>query len=382
MSGPGEQGPRTGGNILGVGMTHFPAFLGADERMSFALRHMLASPGFPPERAEPANWPAAMRAEWGSDEGLAAAARHRAALVRGFRKVRAAIDEFRPDALVVFGDDQYENFQDDLVPPFCLLAYDDLVVEPWRNSKFGPNPWGEPDTYQLRIRGDRALAKAIVSGLLEAGVDMAYAYRPGHHQGLPHAFLNTVLYLDHDRRGLEYPVLPLAVNCYGRRLVANRGLFPDLKNPPGEGDLDPPSPAPWRCFDVGRALARVLADRCERVVFIASASWSHSFLCASTGYLHPDTDADLKLFEALQEGRWEQWRAEPLASVEAHGHQELLNWVILAGAMAELGRVPAWCEFVETNLFNSNKVFALCPPPSAGQAAAAAPAAVAREATS
>ena len=33
-----------------------------------------------------------------------------------------------------------------------------------------------------------------------SGVDMAYAYKPLHFPGIAHAFLNTLLYLDYDRK--------------------------------------------------------------------------------------------------------------------------------------------------------------------------------------
>jgi hypothetical protein len=38
-----------------------------------------------------------------------------------------------------------------------------------------------------------------------------------------HAFANTLLYLDLDRRGFDYPILPVTVNCYGREVIRNRG---------------------------------------------------------------------------------------------------------------------------------------------------------------
>jgi len=46
-------------------------------------------------------------------------------------------------------------------------------------------------------------------------------------------------------------------------------------------------------------------------------------------------------------------------AVEDAGRQEVLNWFALAGAMEELGARLEWAEFVETHIFNSNKVFAV-----------------------
>ncbi len=42
----------------------------------------------------------------------------------------------------------------------------------------------------------------------------------------------------------------------------------------------------------------------------------------------------------------------------------MLNWFCLLGAMAELGCTPSWSTFVETDVFNSNKCFAVFNRPS------------------
>jgi len=52
----------------------------------------------------------------------------------------------------------------------------------------------------------------------------------------------------------------------------------------------------------------------------------------------------------------------PLATMEDCGQQEMLNWMCLAGAMAELGRRPDETDFIQSYIFNSNKVFAIFKP--------------------
>jgi hypothetical protein len=47
--------------------------------------------------------------------------------------------------------------------------------------------------------------------------------------------------------------------------------------------------------------------------------------------------------------------------MEAAGQHELLNWLCLAGAMAELGRSAEIVDYVESWVFNSNKCFAVFP---------------------
>ena len=48
--------------------------------------------------------------------------------------------------------------------------------------------------------------------------------------------------------------------------------------------------------------------------------------------------------------------------MEAAGQQELLNWFALMGAVEALGARLEWSQWVETHIFNSNKVFAVYGP--------------------
>ncbi len=347
------------GDILGVGLTHFPPLSAQDERMTAAFTRMINHPSTPDEAKTAAALPAELVAELGDDKGLSAAADHRAHLRRNLSRVRDRIDEFDPELVVIWGDDQYENFKDSIIPSFCLLAYDEFTHKPWKNFHLGENAWGEDVDTELHVKGNNQAGRYLASGLIEAGFDMAYSYRPNEYEGLSHAFTNTVLYLDYDRKGFPYAILPMSVNCYGRLVVSAKGLFVDPGNPPTGDQLDPPSPSPARCFDLGRATARVLADSPWRVALVASASWSHGFLAACNRYLYPDVATDRRLFAALKAGDYETWRNYPLAAIEQSGQQEMLNWFCLLGAMVELDRELEWAELVETYIFNSDKAFVL-----------------------
>ena len=58
-----------------------------------------------------------------------------------------------------------------------------------------------------RLRGAPGIARKLAEGLLQADFDVAYAYKPLYHPGLAHAFLNTLLYLDYERTGFDWPVI-------------------------------------------------------------------------------------------------------------------------------------------------------------------------------
>jgi len=341
--------------ILALGLTHYPPLWGPDERMSWIFRRMLTNPKLPEALKQPDSWPAPARAQWSDDQGKAEAGRHREALVAWFRKTRAALDAFKPDFVLMWGDDQYENFKEDVVPPYCLFAY-----ERFKFATPPGNVWGETDkTWDLA--GHPTAAKMLASRLLEDGFDTAYAYKPLHHP-LGHAFTNAILYLDYERKGFDYPFVPFAINCYGRKVLAQRGGLPVFDREIAEADFDPPSPSPKRLFDLGAATARILAASPYRVALIASSGWSHAFLTPKNNFLWPDTAADLRMFDALKRGDWAAWRGMSVDAIEDSGQQEILNWSCLAGAMSELGLQPQETGFLDTWIFNSSKAFLIAPP--------------------
>src|SRR6478609_6072810 len=332
--------------ILALGLTHYPPLWGPDERMSWIFRRMLTNPKLPDKLKQPDGWPEQARAQWSDDQGTAEAGRHREAMVAWFRKTRAALDAFKPDFVLMWGDDQYENFKEDVVPPYCLFAY-----ERFKFPTPPGNVWGESGKV-WDLAGHPKAAKMLATKLIEQGFDTAYAYKPLHHP-LGHAFTNAIFYLDYNRKGFHYPIVPFAVNCYGRKVVSQHGGVPTFDQPNTEVDFDPPAPTPWRLFDLGAATARILAESPYRVALLASSGWSHAFLTAKHHYLYPDRTADRQMYERLRDADYESWREYPALAVEDSGQQEILNWMCLVGAMSALGRKPRETGFVDTWIFNS-----------------------------
>ena len=133
---------------------------------------------------------------------------------------------------------------------------------------------------------------------------------------------------------------------------------------------DPPAPSPQHCFDLGAVVARILADSPYRVALVASSSWSHAFLTEKNNFLWPDIEADHARYEELRDGKHASWRDLQLSDMEASGQQELLQWVVLAGAMTELGVKPEVIDFTDSYIFNSSKCTLVARPK--GKRAAAA----------
>lgn len=348
--------------ILGIGASHYPGPMVADAHMAAFLRRTLESARVPDHLKDPKSWPEAMQAEWGNDEGTTAAAEHRRRLIEAFRKVRAEIQEFHPDFIVMWGDDQYENFREEIVPPFCVYIFDQAQYTPLAGlERWAPtseNFWGESPDKVFSVRGHVSGAKCLTRRLLEEDFDLPYACTFRSPRGLAHSFSQTLLFLDYDRQGFDYSIVPFHVNCYGSHLMQSQGGMAHVTG--GEsGDPAPPAPTPRRCFDLGRAVARILRESPWRVVLMGSSSWSHAFLTKKNYWLYPDMESDRRRLQELKQGRCNSWRDLNLSEIEDAGEHELLNWVCLAGAMTELGYRVKIIDYVESYVFNSNKCFAV-----------------------
>ncbi|WP_063016050.1 extradiol ring-cleavage dioxygenase [Nocardia nova] len=349
--------------VIGVGLTHYPLLAGTDEHMADLLKSALKDPDIPPEVKDRASWSELARREWGEDGGTAAAAGHRRHLLADLERCRAAIDDFDPDVLIVWGDDQYENFREEVIPSFCVLAYPDTVVHPFGvlDMLRVPNVWGLPSDTSFVMRGAPEFAKAAASAVLGSGVDVAYSYQPRTGIHFPHAFGNTQLFLDYDEVGVRfpYPIVPMAVNCYGEHVIARKGgiaRFADINV--GE-NLDPPGPTPARCFEFGRAVGRFARQSDQRIALVASSSWSHAFLHDKGWHLRPDTESDQELYRGMCAGDYDLWNARTSRQIIESGQHEMLNWYCLLGAVCELDMRLDWSDLVVTEIFNSNKAFAV-----------------------
>jgi len=196
--------------ILGIVITHYQPRMGQPETYADLLRNVAKSPLVPEKMQDPKNLPAPMPEEYAHAKMVPH--EHQERMAEDFRTIRNAIDAFGPDAVIIFGDDQYENFREDCVPPFCIYLYDQMESRPFMGGgAFGTrqNPWGEPADTCFVHRGEKQLAKPLATELIERNFPISYAFKNSHYAEkhgptmLTHAFLNGLIYLDWDRRGFE-----------------------------------------------------------------------------------------------------------------------------------------------------------------------------------
>lgn len=213
-----------------------------------------------------------------------------------------ALRQANADAIVVFGDDQQEQFHDDNLPTFAVYHGKSLPVvkdsglrpAKWKDAE--RNGWAETaEEYDT----EQSLANHLIRALVDDEFDIARCSKLRPDVGVGHAF--SFLY----RRilpGGRLPMVPIMVNTY----------YP------------PNQPTPKRCYDLGRAVRRGIEswDSSKRVAVLASGGLSHVVI---------DEELDRLIIDALREKNSAAlWRL-PREKLRG-GTSEILNWVALAGA--------------------------------------------------
>jgi 2,3-dihydroxyphenylpropionate 1,2-dioxygenase len=150
----------------------------------------------------------------------------------GLAEARAAVAEFDPDLVVLFGGDHRHAFTS-VVPAFAVALSAGIIAE-------APHPGG-------RLQVPQARARAVAEHLLDSGIDVAVC----RDVQLDHAFAHPMrdLFGVVDGR----PVVPVAINC-----------------------ATPPLPRAERVAALGEAVGTFLDGLAERVLVIGTGGLSHS----------------------------------------------------------------------------------------------------------
>jgi len=229
--------------------------------------------------------------------------------------VARAVAAARLDVLVIVGDDQYELFDDAMMPAIGIY-YGDTIRNAQREP-VEPGDWYKAARMRrLEEAGDAhyachpELALHLIDACVEREFDIcALSGLTGdQYEGHAYSFVHQ-WYL----RGLPVPVVPIFVNTY---------------NPPNP-------PTPRRCVRFGQALRAAIASYPEdlRVGVMASGGLSH-FVVEETmdrGILEAIGAKDLDWLAALDPRRLKS------------GSSEIRNWIIVAAAATDLDL--AWTSY-------------------------------------
>ncbi len=238
------------------------------------------------------------------------------ACLKAIATLGAALRTAEVDVVVVFGDDQQEQFGDDNMPTFAV--YNGKSIPVVRDSGLRPSGWkdaerrGWADTAD-EYANDSALADHLIRALNAEEFDLARCNRLRKEIGVGHAF--SFLY----RRllpGGKVPMVPLMVNTY----------YP------------PNQPTPRRCYALGQAVRRAIESwqTDKRVALVASGGLSHVVI---------DEEIDAMAIDGFKNKKAETLFRLPREKLRG-GTSEILNWVALAGAMEE--RELKYLEYVTT----------------------------------
>ncbi len=324
--------------ILGIGTTDFPMARMSDDHFTRVLRQALDTDKVKPELRDPANWPEGMREEWGDDQGRTSARAAREYLTGQFSKLTSALDDFRPDFILVWSKDAGESLKNFSRPKFWVQAHDAVDIKPYTQFGAKDNYFGEDPDKVVTVKGHPEGAGHLIKGLQQAGFDPAYSTEPFHQGGLAHTFQGVITHLDWERREYKTPVVPVSIDPFGSRLRVPEGMSPRTAD-----DILPLTSQ--RAFDLGRATARVLRDSPWRVALVAGTGWSHTQNTSwEHSWVHPDQEADVRRHEEWAANKFATWHDWSFDDMEEHGQWEHLCWIALAGAMTELGAKIAYSD--------------------------------------
>jgi len=336
--------------ILGLGTTDYPRIRMPVEQMTGPLQGNLGGTHLKEEMKDPANWPEAMRAEWGDDKGLTTAKAAQLRQIEQYGRLVAELDAFKPDFIMIWSKDNRESLRGYAVPQYCIQAHDSAHCKVYQGPggrSSGQTYFGHDVDLEIDLPGHPAGAKHVVRGLQEAGFDPTYSLEPMHPTGLAHTFCGVVTHLDWGRWEFKTPTVPVSLDPFGLRQRGADGCSP----------LNPDDPGPisaQRAFEMGRVTGRVLRASPWRVALVAGVGWSHANNTSwERSWVHPDIPADERRYEEWKNNKFDTWGNFTPEEFEEHGQWELLNWICLAGAMTELGAKIKWSDIQAHYIFNS-----------------------------
>jgi protocatechuate 4,5-dioxygenase beta chain len=229
-----------------------------------------------------------------------------ARIQQGFQVLRAELVAAQPDVLLIVGDDQTEVFSKAFTPAVALFvgaSASGTASISWIDQK--------PEDNRVALRGQPALARVVLDGLMDRGFDPAFIEeltplgKPAG--GLGHAFTRIARALGVPE--LDLPTIPLFLNGY-----------------------HPPMPSAARCYALGAALAEILAAQPERVTIYASGGLSHDPLGKRAGWV--DEPLDRWVLDRIQNGEGE--KLQHLFAFDSDtlrgGTGEIRSWITVAGA--------------------------------------------------
>lgn len=220
----------------------------------------------------------------------------RDAFYASFDRMRQALEDARPEAIIVIGAEHFANFFMNNMPSLCVgmgEAYEGPIEdEAWLRIK------------RRRIPGAPELSRRLIEDVMQ-DVDLAYAqeWKFDHGIAVPLHFL-TPRY--------DLPVIPVNINCQGPPLIP-------LK----------------RCYEFGRALRRACDRAPERIALVGTGGISHWPATPDSGRINEAWDREfLDRFVNAKRSELLAYRDDETWREAGQGGFEIRTFVAVSGATA------------------------------------------------
>jgi len=226
-----------------------------------------------------------------------------------FRNIDAALEslrshlrELRPDALILIGDDQDENYRTNNLPQLAIYTGSELTTF----------------EHGSHYRCDADLARAILTTAVESEFDLASSESFGDAGLISHAHRDILRF--HDPEG-SLALVPVFVNA-----------------------IHVPGPTPRRCYEFGRIIRQAVEQSPDekRVAIYASGGMSHF----TAGYPWPHyegpatvgsicIDFDHELTTAMRDGQSARLAELSSSDLLANGGIEFRQWLVMLGVLGD-----------------------------------------------
>ncbi|HEY3115804.1 MAG TPA: extradiol ring-cleavage dioxygenase [Chloroflexota bacterium] len=283
--------------VAGLASSHAYAFLAPeqwDERRKFTRANYARRYGSePPDRPE-------------IDEETLEDNQARFQAIRGgFATLRSEFDRLQPDAWILIGDDQDENYRENNLPQFAIYTGDEFVTG------------GRGEQIGQHYTCDAELSRALLEGCVENGFDLASS-KTFPNGLISHAHRDVMRFLDPQGK---VPMVPIFVNA-----------------------IHVPAPSPRRCFEFGQILRETIEAQPDnkRVAVYASGGWSH--FTAGYPYEHLEgphpvgyiaADFDQKLATLVSAGRLSEVTQLSSSDLLNNGDIEFRQWIVMLGMLGD-----------------------------------------------
>lgn len=197
-----------------------------------------------------------------------------------YTKLREHLEATKTDVLLVFGDDQLEQFSFRNFPAFAMFTgeqYDGYKISRLIGLAGGGRP-ERPKTPEnwVTVQSHVGLSHALLRELMRDGFDVAFSTGlQDEEKGMGHAFMRPSYYVNPK---YDLPTIPFYINCYYG-----------------------PQPTGLRCYELGRAV-RAAIERIPLDLNVAVIGSGGLWHMPSTPKAWLDEEFDQRILEGIKVG--------------------------------------------------------------------------------